>query len=156
MFRHFAVVTVAVTICVAVFADGEGREALAAQVAERQHQNELLVAEAKTVGQRTIGPKKAKANKAAVAFANSSVDDSDTGESFGAPMDNADGSSNDAGSVSAGPSGPLGQFMGPGPISAIPPQARQKGAGGAQPSRPTQAQLDRLMEASRQRSGASE
>jgi hypothetical protein len=158
MFRHFAAITVLITILVAVFADGEGREALAAQVAERQKQNALLVADAKTVGQRTIGLKKAKSGKAAVAYANATVDDSDSGGSYGAPMDSAggSGSGSDSGSISVGPSRPPGPLMGPGPNSAVPPHERKKGPGKAQPPRPTQDQLNRLMEASRQRSGASE
>lgn len=155
LFRHFAVITVVVTACVAMFADGEGREAIAAQVAERQKQNELLVAEAKTVGQRTIGLKKIKASKGAVALANASIDDFDTGGEFGAPMESAGGLSSYGDSMPSSP-GPHGQIADSSPLSVLPPHARQtKRPTVAKPKRPSQEQLQQLMDASSRRSGAS-
>jgi len=41
MYRHFAFVTVGVTLLLAVFADGEGREAVVEHVQERERQAEL-------------------------------------------------------------------------------------------------------------------
>ena len=50
MYRHFAVVTVTITTCLAIFADGENRQALAEEVAARQQQNELRAAEQEKSG----------------------------------------------------------------------------------------------------------
>lgn len=45
MYRHFAVITVAITTCLAVFADGENREAIAQQLAEKKANHEMQQAE---------------------------------------------------------------------------------------------------------------
>jgi hypothetical protein len=42
MYQHFAVITVAITAILAVFADGEEKEAIEAQIAKRQAKNELM------------------------------------------------------------------------------------------------------------------
>ena len=45
LYRHFAVATVAITACLAVFADGEQRQEIEQVVASRQQQNELQAKE---------------------------------------------------------------------------------------------------------------
>lgn len=55
VFRHFAVITVAVTACIAMFADGENREALAGPIEQRIARNHQLQAEADKLGKRRLG-----------------------------------------------------------------------------------------------------
>jgi len=157
LFRHFAVITVAITACVAMFADGEGREAIANEVAVRQKQNELLIAEADKVGKRTVGFDRAMAGKGAVAAANDSVDWSDDGGDFGAPIEGGSGSGD--GPSALGSRGPIARMTGSGAVQLIPPQARQRGTVNPQPARPprpTAAQVGQIEEASRIRAGAPE
>lgn len=153
MFRHFAVITVAITGCVALFADGEGREAIASELAARQQKNQVLIAEAEKVGKRTVGFDRTSAGKGAVAAANDSVDWSDNGGDFGAPMEDPGGSSpgGDDGPASGGGGGMFGRF-GPGPMSVMPPMARQQNAQGAA----ARAQFEKMLRDSRQRTGAPE
>ncbi|PLK26017.1 hypothetical protein [Novosphingobium sp. TH158] len=54
MYRHFAVITVVITACIAVFADGERREAIGAELKAEQQQAALRQAEADTLGPRKI------------------------------------------------------------------------------------------------------
>jgi hypothetical protein len=160
LFRHFAAITVVVTVCVAIFADGEGRDALAAQIKDRQNQNELMIAEAKAVGERTVGLNKIKASKGVVALANAGIDSIDSSETFGAPMDTGAGSSSDSDDLSppAASRGPIAQLAAANPLSVVPPFARQlnKRPAAAQPQRPSQEQLQQLFDASRRRSGSAE
>ncbi len=46
MYKHFAVSTVALTACIAMFADSDNRAAMAEQVAEHEQQQELRAASA--------------------------------------------------------------------------------------------------------------
>ncbi|MCB2075156.1 MAG: hypothetical protein H6917_08925 [Novosphingobium sp.] len=50
MYRHFAVATIAITICLAIFADGEYRDVLD----QRQAENETLQAERAREGQKKL------------------------------------------------------------------------------------------------------
>jgi hypothetical protein len=54
VYRHFAVVTVAVTTLMAVFADGENRQAISSTVEERQHDQQLKRKEAEKFGQPVL------------------------------------------------------------------------------------------------------
>jgi hypothetical protein len=155
LFRHFAVITAAISACVAMFADGEGREAVANELAERQRKNELLIAEAAKVGTRSVGFDKAKAGRGAVAQANASVGEVDELGDFGAPMDVPAGSSDGGGGDTVAPSGPPRSVdirIGAGPQSARPPIARQRTAPGAV----GRAQFEKMLRESRKRSGAPE
>jgi hypothetical protein len=152
MFRHFAVITVAITACIALLADGEGKEALAAQVKERQQKNDLLIAEADKVGKRTVGFDQTIARKAAVA--DSDGEGYDEGGSFGEPMDAGSGAGDEAASPRS--RGPIGGLIGPGSGKLLPPQLRQPGARASQAGKPSPAQLDKIEEASKLRSGARE
>lgn len=152
MFRHFAIITVAITACVAMFADGEGREAVAAQIKERQQKNELLIAEAEKVGKRTVGFDRASAGKGAVAAANDSVEWSDDGPAYGTPMESADVGGDDPSGPA--PRGLIGPVMGPASMRGVPPQVRQRMAPGSQARRPSAEDIERITAASRARSGA--
>lgn len=53
MLRHFAILTVAITGCIAMFADGENRQQVMQKLAERQAQNEALRIEKQKAASRT-------------------------------------------------------------------------------------------------------
>jgi len=55
MYRHFAVFTIALTAGLAMFADGENREAIAARIDQQQHDAELRRASAARFGAPRIG-----------------------------------------------------------------------------------------------------
>lgn len=63
MYRHFAVITVAITICVALFADGETRATVVDEVEKQQTRNELVEHEVNKLGVRrnALGGLKVKA-----------------------------------------------------------------------------------------------
>jgi len=86
MYRHFALVTVLLTTSVAMFADGEGREARATQVAEHDKQEALRQEAAEQVAKPTITRRVPQPRHR---FAQE-VRGFDV--SFGAPMDSAAGS----------------------------------------------------------------
>lgn len=54
MYRHFAVITIAVTGCIALFADGDKREMVKDEIAKREMRNEMLEAEAQKIGARRM------------------------------------------------------------------------------------------------------
>lgn len=54
MYRHFAVITIAITGCVALFADGDKREMVKDEFAKREMRNEMLEAEAQKMGARRL------------------------------------------------------------------------------------------------------
>lgn len=81
MYRHFAIVTVALTAALALFADGESREAMAEEIAAREQRNELAHASAEKFGKpRLVRKEPASAGSFG----------SDGGD-FGEPMDDAGG-----------------------------------------------------------------
>ena len=53
VYRHFAIITIAITACVALFATGESG-GLGDELAAREARNELLTAEAKKLGARHL------------------------------------------------------------------------------------------------------
>ena len=55
MYRHFAVVTVILTLCIAIFADGENREAISAEIKSQNQRAELNQADAVKFGSRKLG-----------------------------------------------------------------------------------------------------
>lgn len=55
--RHFAAVTLAVTACIALFADGERREAIGAEIKADQQRQEMRALDAERNGPRKIGAK---------------------------------------------------------------------------------------------------
>lgn len=102
MYRHFAVVTIALTGVLALFADGENREIVETHLAERQQQAELRRISAERAGPRVVA---AGSDMTAGSFP-------DDAGSFGAPTDT---------SVSGG-GGRSGGFSSPN----RPPQARAR------------------------------
>ncbi|MBK9010141.1 hypothetical protein [Novosphingobium sp.] len=54
LLKHFAAVTVVLTACIAMFADGESREAIQEQVDMRAARNQLLETEAQKLGTRKL------------------------------------------------------------------------------------------------------
>ena len=57
MYRHFAIATVLITGCLAMFASGENREALQAQLEAKQQQNAAQQAEQEAAKEKGIGKK---------------------------------------------------------------------------------------------------
>ncbi len=55
MYRHFAVVTVLLTLSIAIFADGESREAISAEIKSQNQRAELQQADAVKFGSRKMG-----------------------------------------------------------------------------------------------------
>lgn len=91
VYRHFAIITVVVTLLVAVFANGENRQAVAAAVAERQHAAALAEYQAHKFGKPTL----IQAEPLKARVYNSAADYSDTNSDYGAPMDRVGGRSQD-------------------------------------------------------------
>jgi len=54
MYRHFAIATVAISICVALFANTDNQQAIAGELAKRDQKVALKVAEAKKMGPRAL------------------------------------------------------------------------------------------------------
>jgi hypothetical protein len=58
MVRHFAVVTLVITACIALFADGERREAIGAEIRADQQRQQMRALDAERTGPRKIGAEK--------------------------------------------------------------------------------------------------
>ena len=54
VYRHFAMITIAITACVALFADGESPDGFQQQLAAREARNDLLAAEKAKLGERHL------------------------------------------------------------------------------------------------------
>ncbi|MGH6785844.1 MAG: hypothetical protein ACREBO_03355 [Novosphingobium sp.] len=83
-------ITIAITGCVALFADGENREAIAAEVEARTDRNDLLTAEADKLGARKLkanGLKLREGERSYMAFA---PDEPVSEANYGTPMDGSD------------------------------------------------------------------
>jgi hypothetical protein len=165
LLKHFAVATAALTVCLALFADGEGRNEFGNEMAAR----ERAAAEAVASAGAAVKPKFAlntKIHDARRTYVPLAGEDGDSGAAYGAPMDSTAGS--DPGG-SGGPAGPPvssgrvspseaahGPLL-PGPVKAqlgespTPPPLRGRPPA---PHRPSQDELDQLEAMSRQRSGA--
>ena len=155
LFRHFAVITVVITSGLAMFANGENREALAGTIEAHQAKSAAQQAEyAKPGGHRRIG-----GSRQAAAAANNDVPVDDGGP---APV-SAGGSSDMDAAWAQGPSGSGGAGVsaaGDGAAGAIGP-ARSgprdaKGPPGGPraakpPRRPSQRQVENMLAASRTR-----
>ena len=95
MYRHFALVTVLLTLGVAMFASGENRQAVAAQIEERQQQQEL-----ERESNERFGPREA-AHRPRRAAAKFSSDHEVFDHSFGRPMNTTRGASGTRGITAA-------------------------------------------------------
>lgn len=83
MYRHFAVITVALTGTMALFADGENRKAIAEEIAAREQRNELARANAEKFGKPRLVRKAPEATAGKFG--------PEPGGEFGQPMDDAGG-----------------------------------------------------------------
>lgn len=165
LLKHFAVATAGLTACLALFADGEGRNQFGREMSAREREAAAAVAAA---GEK-VKPKfslNGQIRDARRTYVPLPGEESDSGAAYGAPMDNAAGS----GGGGAAPSGPpvsSGRVapaeasrrpLLPGPVKAqlgeSPTAPAQRGRPPA-PRRPSQDELDQLEAMSRQRSGAS-
>jgi hypothetical protein len=91
MYRHFAVVTLALTSAIALFADGENRAAVAEHIAEQQQANALRrESRARFGAPRLVGTQPT--------VVGSFDDEPGLGDAFGAPMDGAGSRSTHGGS----------------------------------------------------------
>ncbi len=97
MYRHFAAVTVGITGMLALFADGESREAVAAQIAKQGEAAAERREDMRKAGNSTF----TRPLKSPGSYSEGSFDYSDTGGggSYGAPMDGASGEGASAGFV---------------------------------------------------------
>lgn len=55
MYRHFATITIAITACIALFADGERREAIGAEIRADQKRQEMRAIDAQRNGPTKLG-----------------------------------------------------------------------------------------------------
>ena len=167
LLKHFAVATVALTACLALFADGEGRNEFGTEVAAREHRAAAAVVAAgeKVRPKFSLNSQIHDARRTYVPFTG---EDGDSGADYGAPMDSAAGSDAGGGggggsvvAASPGRNGPDEAARGPllpGPIKAQlggSPAAPPKRGAPPAPYRPSQDELDQLEEMARQRSGGS-
>ena len=150
-FRHFAAITVAITVCVALFADGESREALSAGIEARQDRNALLKTEADKLGTRHFAARQLHLRDSKRSYLAFAPDDPENAENFGTPMDGSD-TDFTGGGRRAPPPPPPG--MGPGAVPPGLPATVAKQVVQRPPPRPSEDQIQSLIAASRQRSGA--
>lgn len=163
MFRHFAVITVAVTACVGLFADGEGQEALAKQIEARQAKNQTLAIEAEKVGKRTLRAHNLKLRDEGRAYLAFAQEPPEPEGNFGAPMDRAGQVVSNAPNLAAMRSSePMRQ-----PRTGLPPGLKSapmtlgkdgkplaaKRGGMRGPTPPTEQEIAGLVSASQSRSG---
>lgn len=153
LFRQFAIGTLAITACLAMFADGEGRQAIEQQIEKRQERNKLITTEAKALGARKFkvnGMKLREGNRSYMSFAQ---DAETAGESYaGSPVGPTSSEIGESAGVTAREAPPA---LGPAEMAgAIKPEITPR------PStkkpvkrRPTAEQLKELTEKSAARSG---
>ena len=158
VYRHFAVITIAVTACIGLFADGENTEAVRSRIEERQSRNHVLKAEAEKLGARrlTAGKLHLRDEKRAyVAFApdaSSDVRDDSGGVSINTDDDfRPQRRSGVPVTALQAPVGP--PMLAPGTPGGIVVAPRRRPAVAA-PKPPTAAEIEAMLEASRARSGS--
>lgn len=149
MYRHFAMITIAITACIALFADGERREAIGAEIRDDQQRQELRALDAQRNGPTRIGsnPQVQRGN----GFGEEGSGDGDEGSTdTDAPLETA--------SVAA-------QFHPSGDVSTKPPGYFDPAAGmpkgpqispgvPKQPKKITPADMQKLISAGETRAGA--
>lgn len=161
MFRHFAAATIGITMCLAMFADGEGREAMTTAIAKRQQRNTTLIAEADALGKRHVAAHDLRLRaegRGYFQFAQEpeSVEPGPPGDSYSGPPR---GVPKLAPTPVSGPSGAPS-------LAEMPSDPRRAGLPNAppgpralrqpiKPRAPTAGELGKLIDASRSRSGVS-
>ena len=156
VYRHFATITVIVTACTAMFADGETTEAVTDRIAAREARNGLLTVESSKVGARHVKVAKLHLRDEKRSYMRFSPEMPEDASNDGSSAYVIGGEIEASrGPLQGPPSGPPGAGspspgMGPsGPGPARPRQART-------PPRPSAAQMESLLAQSRARSGSSE
>lgn len=148
--RHFAAITLAITACIALFADGERREAIGAEIKADRQLQELRTLDAERNGPRKIGGDKEFNRGNGFGFENSI-------ESADSSVDPAASGEPSAGSRQFRPQGQDTSMMPPGYFD---PAAGMPKAPQVAPVRPkpdkkiTPADIERLMRAGEERAGA--
>ncbi|MDE2563253.1 MAG: hypothetical protein KGL48_13505 [Sphingomonadales bacterium] len=154
MYRHFAIVTVVISATVAMFADGNRREAITDGVARREQMAALKQQERKKFGPKMIGSPPPERNSWG----------SDAPGGFGAPMDSS--TVDDGSSVVPGSRAPMEVTIEVDPavlakmtpeqrkayLKKLEDERRRRMAQG--PVMPSQSQINNLIAASAARSGS--
>ena len=153
LFRHFAVVTVALTVCIAVFADGQGDNLLGKTVAAQEAQAQLAVADAarKRVKPVTLLNRRIRDARRSYVPLGAESDDGDSG--YGQPMDAGSGLGGGGSSGYARPAPLPAAGMTGQPQSELLPASARNPRGPATPRRPSPEDLAKLEAASLARSG---
>ncbi len=161
MLRHFAVLTVAITGCLAMFADGENRQLVEDKLKARQAQNQALRAQAeKGATLRTVGGLKiAKGTR--VDHSGDSAPNSGSAPDGGGTIDPSGRYAQMNPPPAAGPAyGANPAYSGqPGPATEYGPRAGNPEFYSRKPKAPpartpSQEEIDAMMAASRARSGS--
>ncbi|HVR91726.1 MAG TPA: hypothetical protein VHG29_11640 [Novosphingobium sp.] len=170
MYRHFAVITIAITACIGLFADGEGTEGLQAQIKARQSRNDLLTAEAGKLGARHVSAGKLHLRDEKRSYLAFAPDEGSDVRNHDGTVNFDDGDDSIAGPQNIGAPGYGPGIGGPSTLADLPPvlppgvsaaerekvELAQRQARRAPPvARPTAAQMEAMLAASRARSGNS-
>lgn len=163
MYRHFAVITLVSTLLMAVFSDGESREAVAAEMAARQRQAELQKASQEKYGK----PSLIRADEESGGGGGGSGW-SDSGGDYGEPMDAAGSRVQRISNFGAAPARADGGYapeayaqygISQAELAQLSPDeraallARVRAGGMAVDPRERQRQIDALLSSSRNRAG---
>ncbi len=147
--RHFAAVTLAITACIALFADGERREAIGAEIKADRQRQELRTLDAERNGPQKIGAKEEfnRGNGFGAESAQSSEDTSIDPAANGEPA---------MGPKQYRPQGQDTTLMPPGyfnPGIGIPKGTQIAPARPLPPKKVTPADIERMMRAGEERAG---
>lgn len=150
MYRHFATITIVITACIALFADGERREAIGAEIRADQKRQEMRALDAQRNGPTRLG----------------GTEQFNRGSGFGEESSGG----GDVGSINPEQGGepgspsaqfrPMGQDMTSRPPGYFDPATGLPKAGQIAPPRPkalkkvTPAEMEKLKNASESRAGA--
>lgn len=147
--RHFAAITLAITACIALFADGERREAIGAEIkADRQRQ------ELRTLDAERNGPQKIGAKQEFTRGGGFGEESSGSGEDTS--VDPASSSEPAMGSLQYRPQGQDTSMMPPGyfnPGIGIPKSPQVAPIRPKPPKKVTPADIERLMRVGEERAG---
>lgn len=149
MYRHFATVTIVITACIALFADGERREAIGAEIKADQQRQEMRALDAQRNGPAKVGADRQ--------FHSGGGWGSESGVSGEAGLVNPDQSGDAAPSTTH--YRPVGQDMSSRPPGYFDPATGLPKAGQIAPPRPTAVKkvtptdMERLREAGESRAG---
>ncbi len=147
--RHFAAITLAITACIALFADGERREAIGAEIKADRQRQELRTLDAERNGPQKIGAKQEFAR-------GGGFGEESTGYGEDTSVDPAASSEPAMGSRQYRPQGQDISMMPPGyfnPGIGIPKAPQVAPIRPKPPKKVTPADIDRLMRVGEERAG---